>query len=291
MGEGIAIVPTAAEALRNRDSHYLYRFDSYFYYLTGFKEPEALVVLIAGSAPKCILFCREKDMEREVWDGFRYGPAAAQEIFGFDEAYPFSQLDQMMPQLISNKAQLFHSLGANAHWDIKVTHWLNQVKDLARTGISAPEVIRDVRQLVDKQRLLKTPFEIDLMRCSANIAAHAHNRAMQKTKVGKSENEIEVVYALDYLEKLNYEDIEKVLSHKLVRINGLIMITLNERKVGKNTIIDRIIKNQSVTGNLIIFRATIIYLTSLLRGSYVLLEKVKYRDTANMMFFIIKRIK
>ena len=201
MGEGIAIVPTAAEALRNRDSHYPYRFDSYFYYLTGFKEPEALVVLIAGSAPKCILFCREKDMEREVWDGFRYGPAAAQEIFGFDEAYPFSQLDQMMPQLISNKAQLFHSLGANAHWDIKVTHWLNQVKDLARTGISAPEVIRDVRQLVDKQRLLKTPFEIDLMRCSANIAAHAHNRAMQKTKVGKSENEIEAEFLHEFYRK------------------------------------------------------------------------------------------
>ena len=92
MVEGVAIVPTAAEMVRNRDSHFPYRFDSYFYYLTGFKEPEAVLVLIAGEAPKSILFCRGKDMEREIWDGFRYGPDAAKETFGFDEVYTFSQM-------------------------------------------------------------------------------------------------------------------------------------------------------------------------------------------------------
>ncbi len=201
MGEGIAIVPTAAEAVRNRDSHYPYRFDSYLYYLTGFKEPEALLVLIAGDTPKSILFCREKDIEREIWDGFRHGPAAAKETFGFDETYTFAQLDEVMPKLLSNQAKLFYSLGADAHWDVKVTQWLNQVKALGRTGVTAPSSVLDVQQLLNQQRLIKTPFEIDLMRRSAEIAATAHNRAMQKTRAGKMEYEVEAEYLHDFYRK------------------------------------------------------------------------------------------
>ncbi|WP_020167845.1 MULTISPECIES: aminopeptidase P N-terminal domain-containing protein [Methylotenera] len=183
MGDGIAIIPTAAEATRNRDSHYPYRFDSYFYYLTGFTEPQSVLILIAGNAAKAeppisILFCRDKDIEREIWDGFRYGPEAAQTQFGFDEAHTIQQLDALMPDLISNQSQLFYSLGTDNHWDARVTNWLNIVKNKARMGISAPQSISDVRQLIDVQRLIKTPFEIDLMRRSADIAASAHNRAM-----------------------------------------------------------------------------------------------------------------
>lgn len=182
MAEGIAIVPTAPEVIRNRDSHYPYRFDSHFYYLTGFKEPESVLVLIASddskSENKSILFCRDKDMEREIWDGFRYGPEAAKTEFGFDETYSIGQLDDMLPKLMANQFKLFYSLGANSDWDVKVMGWLNKVKDLARTGVSSPESIVDVRQLIDVQRLLKTPYEIDLMRRGANIAAGAHNRAM-----------------------------------------------------------------------------------------------------------------
>ena len=99
VGSGIAIIPTAPEAIRNRDSHYPYRFDSYFYYLTGFKEPEAVVVLVAGEQNKSILFCRDKDMEREIWDGFRYGADAARETFGFDEAYSINDLDAVVTKL------------------------------------------------------------------------------------------------------------------------------------------------------------------------------------------------
>lgn len=201
MGSGIAIIPTAPEVLRNRDSHYPYRFDSYFYYLTGFKEPEALLVLTAGDEPKDILFCRDKDVGREIWDGFRFGTEAAKEAFGFDETYSFSQLDEIMPKLMSNQSQLFYSLGADAGWDAKVTAWLNAVKDLARIGVSAPEMVVDVRQLVDQQRLVKTPYEIDLMRRSANIAAVAHNRAMQKTKAGKMEYEVEAEYLHEFCRK------------------------------------------------------------------------------------------
>lgn len=198
MADGIAIIPTALEVIRNRDSHYPYRFDSHFYYLTGFKEPESVLVLIAGNSPKSILFCRDKDMEREIWDGFRYGPEAAKTEFGFDEAYSISQLDEMLPKLTGNQAKLFYSLGADCHWDAKVTGWLNRVKEQARAGVSAPESIVDVRQLIDVQRLIKTPYEIDLMRKSAQIAAGAHNRAMQKVATGKMEYEIEAEFLHEF---------------------------------------------------------------------------------------------
>lgn len=201
MVEGVAIIPTAAEAIRNRDSHYPYRFDSYFYYLTGFKEPEALLVLVAGNENKSILFCRDKDMEREIWDGFRYGAEAAKAEFGFDEAYSFSQLDEMLPKLLGNQTKLFYSLGADASWDARVTGWLNQVKSQARTGISAPDEIADVRKWVDEMRLYKSAYEIDVMRRSANIAAAAHNRAMQKTRAGKMEYEIEAEFLHEFYRK------------------------------------------------------------------------------------------
>lgn len=199
MGAGIAIMPTAAEALRNRDSHYPYRFDSYFYYLTGFKEPESVLVLIAGeAAAKSILFCRDKDMEREIWDGFRYGPAAAATEFGFDEAYSISQLDEMLPKLMANQPKVFFALGAEAAWDSKLTQWLNQVKAQARSGVSAPDEIADVRKLLDEMRLYKSAAEQAVMRRSANIAASAHQRAMQKVHPGKMEYEIEAEFLHEF---------------------------------------------------------------------------------------------
>ncbi len=198
MSEGIAIVPTAPEVIRNRDSHYPYRFDSHFYYLTGFKEPESVLVLISGKENKTILFCRDKDIEREIWDGFRFGPEAAKKQFGFDEAYSISQLDEMLPKLMANQAKLFYSLGVSHDWDAKVTSWLNKVKDLARTGVSAPESIVDVQQLADTQRLIKTPFEQDLMRQSANIAAGAHNRAMRFVRPHMKEYEVEAEFLHEF---------------------------------------------------------------------------------------------
>lgn len=198
MEAGIAIIPTAAEAVRNRDSHYPYRFDSYFYYLSGFKEPEALIVLTAGDAPKSILFCRDKDIEREIWDGFRYGPAAAVREFGFDEAYSIAQLDDMLPKLMANQPKVYFALGADVVWDNKLTQWLNQVKSQARSGVSAPDEIVDVRKLLDEMRLYKTPAEQALMRRSANIAASAHQRAMQKVHGGKMEYEIEAEFLHEF---------------------------------------------------------------------------------------------
>lgn len=179
MGEGIAIIPTAPESIRNRDSHYPYRFDSYFYYLTGFKEPESVVVLVAGAAPKSILFCRDKDMEREIWDGFRYGAEAAKPEFGFDEAYSINELDEVILKLLANQPKLFFSLGESSSWDARVLGWMNTLRTQARSGVRVPDDVSDIRQLVDDMRLFKSPFEIDSMRRSAHIAAAAHNRAMQ----------------------------------------------------------------------------------------------------------------
>lgn len=198
MQAGIAVIPTAPEVTRNRDSHYPYRFDSYFYYLTGFKEPEAVLVLIAGTKPRSILFCRDKDIEREIWDGFRYGPEAAKNEFGFDEAYSISQLDDQLPKLMANQPELFFSLGADTGWDAKVGGWLNAVKAQTRMGVQAPVKLVDVRQALDGMRLLKSPYEIELMRRSANIAAAAHNRAMQAVMPGKWEYEVEAEFLHEF---------------------------------------------------------------------------------------------
>src|SRR5688572_32887252 len=111
MRAGVAIVPTSAERTRNRDAHYPYRFDSYFYYLTGFREPDAVLAVIAGAKPRHILFCRDKDPEREIWDGFRYGPEAARAAFGFDEAHPITRLDAIAPELIAGHTTLHCHFG------------------------------------------------------------------------------------------------------------------------------------------------------------------------------------
>jgi Xaa-Pro aminopeptidase len=191
MGGGIAIVPTAPERLRNRDSDYLYRFDSYFYYLTGFPEPDAVLVLIGGAEPKSILFCREKNPERELWDGFRFGPEAAREGFGLDEAHSIAQLDEIAPRLIGNQPAIHFSPGADQGWDARVLQWLNQVRALGRSGISAPAEIRDLRVLLDEMRLYKDAHELDTMRRAAAISATAHKRAMAATRPGCREYEIE----------------------------------------------------------------------------------------------------
>lgn len=194
MQTGIAILPTAPEVVRNRDSHYPYRFDSYFYYLTGFKEPEAVLVLVAGPQPRSILFCRDKDLEREIWDGFRHGPEAARTTFGFDETYSIQQLETVLPTLLANQPTLYYSLGADAQWDAQLTRQLNQLRTQARAGIQPPAAIRDVRQLVDSMRLRKSPYELDRMRQSAAIAAKAHNQAMQMTRPGLFEYEVEAEF-------------------------------------------------------------------------------------------------
>jgi Xaa-Pro aminopeptidase len=188
---GIAIIPTAPERTRNRDSHYPYRYDSYFYYLTGFTEPEAVLVLIAGDKPRSILFCRVKDGEREIWDGFRYGPGQAREVFGFDEAHAIGELDALLPKLLADQPQVHCHLGGDEQWDARVLGWLNAVRAEVRNGVAAPAAIADARILLDDMRLIKDAHELATMRRAARITAAAHQRAMRATAPGRNEYEIE----------------------------------------------------------------------------------------------------
>jgi Xaa-Pro aminopeptidase len=191
MRAGVAVLPTAPERVRNRDSHYPYRYDSYFYYLTGFAEPEAVLVLVAGEAPRSILFCRERNPEREIWDGLRYGPERAREQLGFDEAHPIAALDEEMEKLLADQVTLFYPVGADAEWDTRALRWLNRVRDKARAGVSAPDHVQDVRALLDDMRLVKDAHEIGLMRRAAEISAHAHRRAMLAARPGCFEYQVE----------------------------------------------------------------------------------------------------
>ena len=199
-GGGLALMPTSAEVVRNRDSTYPYRYDSYFYYLTGFPEPEAVVALVAdGAGERHVLFCREKNLEREIWDGFRYGPDAARDIFGFDEAHPIGELDRMLPDLASDRPALYTPVGMHADWDRRVAATLNDVRARVRTGVTAPDEIVDVRGTLDRMRLLKDAHELALMRRAGAISSEAHRRAMARARPGWHEYEVEAELAHEFL--------------------------------------------------------------------------------------------
>jgi Xaa-Pro aminopeptidase len=199
-GGGLALVPTAPEVPRNRDSLFPYRPDSYFYYLCGFPEPEAVVALVAGpDGDKHVLFCREKNEEREIWDGFRYGPEAAKEIFGFDEAYPIEALNEKLPDLASDRPALYTPLGLFDAWDRRITQLLNDVRARVRTGVSAPDEVVDVRGVLDGMRLTKDEHEVKLMRRAGAISGGAHRRAMARTRPGWFEYQVEAELVHEFL--------------------------------------------------------------------------------------------
>jgi len=191
MQRGVAVVPTAPERPRNRDSNYPYRYDSYFYYLTGFPEPEAVLVLVAGDPVRSILFCRDKNAEREIWDGFRYGLERARAEFHFDESHSISELDTLLPKLLADQPALHCHLGSDGRWDERVLQALNAVRAQVRTGVTAPAAIYDVRTPLDEMRLLKDEHELAIMRRAAQISTDAHRRAMGAVKPGRAEYEIE----------------------------------------------------------------------------------------------------
>lgn len=191
MRQGVALVRTAPERTRNRDSTYPYRFDSYFHYLTGFPEPEAVLVLVAGEKNRSLLFCREKDMEREIWDGYRYGPDKAREALCVDEAHPIAKLDELLPALLADQPAVYCDVGTDPAWDARVIGWINKVRGQARSGVAAPTEIRDVRVALDEMRVVKDESEISTMRHAAAISTEAHRRAMRFARPGLHEYELE----------------------------------------------------------------------------------------------------
>ncbi|MDR2625423.1 MAG: aminopeptidase P N-terminal domain-containing protein [Zoogloeaceae bacterium] len=195
IGEGVAVIPTATEKLRNRDTPYPYRFDSDFWYLTAFPEPDAVLVLVNGRA---LLFCREKDAEREVWEGFRYGPEAARAVFGFDAAFPLSALEAQLPRLLADKPALWHALGQDSENDARIARALNAVRDMSRAGVRPPALLHDLRQTLDAMRLIKDTTELALMQQAAEIAAAGHLRAMRACRPGRFEYELEAELSYEF---------------------------------------------------------------------------------------------
>ncbi len=175
--DAVAIVPTAVEHLRNRDSEFLFRFDSYFHYLSGFAEPNAW--LLITSEGHTTLFCQPKDLEREIWDGIRLGPEAAPAALGVDAAFPVTELDQRIPKLLENKATVWYPFATHAGLEGRIDGWLKAVRARVRYGALCPESQRDLCALLDEMRLFKDAHEQDVMRRASQISAGAHVRAMQ----------------------------------------------------------------------------------------------------------------
>ena len=178
LGEhGVAIIPTATEKPRNRDNDYLFRFDSYFHYLTGFTEPNAWLVLRGDG--HSTLFCNPKDMEREIWDGIRLGPDAAPAALSVQAAYPVTELGTKLPELLENQATVWYPFAVHPGLETRVDEWLQAVRRKVRQGASCPDTQRDVCVLLDDMRMIKDTHEQGLMRRAAHISAGAHIRAMQ----------------------------------------------------------------------------------------------------------------
>jgi Xaa-Pro aminopeptidase len=177
--DGIAIIPTSPERQRNRDSDFLYRFDSYFHYLTGFTEPNATLVITGDG--KSSLFCAPKDMEREIWDGFRLGPTAAPAALGVDAAYSSAELDALLPKLLENKSAVYYPFATYPGLETQVDGWLSKVRARVRFGALCPETQRDACAVLDEMRLFKDASEQATMRRAAQISAAGHIRAMQKS--------------------------------------------------------------------------------------------------------------
>ena len=193
MGKGsIAIVPSAREKIRNRDVVYPFRQDSDFQYLTGFGEPDAVAVLAPGrKAADYILFCRDRDPERETWDGYRAGPEGAVRDYGAADAFPIGDLDEILPGLIEPCDRVYYTMGVFPEFDRRMTGWLNELRARGRTGGRTPEEFVALDHLLHDLRLFKSRSEVAAMKRAASISMEAHRRAMRRARAGVHEYEVE----------------------------------------------------------------------------------------------------
>lgn len=196
---GIAILPAAPVRLRNRDTEHAYRQDSDFHYLTGFPEPEAVAVLAPGRKHgEYVLFCRDRDPERETWDGRRAGPDGAVADYGADDAFPVSDVDDILPGLLEHCERVYYTMGLNAEFDQRLLGWVNQLRAAAKSGVTTPTEFVALDHLLHDMRLFKSRGEVALMRKAAKIAAAAHVRAMRACRPGMWEYEIEAEFLHEF---------------------------------------------------------------------------------------------
>src|ERR1700741_3515125 len=189
--DSIAVLPAAPVRHRNNDVEYAFRQDSDFHYLTGFGEPEAVAELVPGRPQaEYILFVRERDPARETWDGRRAGPAGAARDYGADDAFPVTDIDEILPGLLENRTRVYYTMGVAADFDQRVVGWVNGLRTQAKNGRHPPQELVALEHLLHDMRLYKSRGELDLMRTAARIAARAHLRAMRFCRPGATEYQV-----------------------------------------------------------------------------------------------------
>lgn len=188
----IAIIPSAPTTTRNRDVEHPFRQDSDFYYLSGFAEEFSVIVLISGREQgEYVLFCQEKIKEQEIWTGRRVGPEAAIDVLGCDDAFPITDIDDILPGLIEGKDCVYTNLGVSPEFDTRLMSWVNDIKAQVRNGATPPREFSALDYLLHEMRLIKSPAEIKVMQRAAEISADAHTRVMQMVKPGMYEYQLE----------------------------------------------------------------------------------------------------
>jgi Xaa-Pro aminopeptidase len=188
----IAILTAAPEQVRSRDTYFPYRQDSNFFYLTGFPEPDAVLVLIPKRPQgQFVLFCRERDRSREIWDGRRAGPEGARELYGADDAFPIDDIDEILPGLLEGRDRVYYALGRNRTFDTRLLDWIDGIRARARSGAVPPDEFVDLDHLVHEARLFKTATELKVMRKAGAISARAHCRAMRAARPGLYEYQLQ----------------------------------------------------------------------------------------------------
>jgi len=197
--EGIAILPAAPVRTRSRDIEHRYRQDSDFYYLTGFAEPDAVAVLVPGrSTGEYLLFCRERDSEKERWDGSRAGPDGAVSGHGADDAFPIDDIDDILPGIMESCTRVYYTMGVYADFDARITDWVKSLRSKESRGVHTPQEFVALDHLLHDMRLYKSRAEISAMRKAARIAVQAHTRVMGFVRPGLFEYEVEAEFAHEF---------------------------------------------------------------------------------------------
>lgn len=195
----VAILPSSPTLVRNRDVEHGFRQDSDFMYLSGFNEPDSVIVLIPGRKQgEYVLFCRDRDLKKETWNGRRFGPEGAIEHFAADDAYPIDDLEEILPGLMENRDSVYYSIGLNPAFDKHVLNCVNDLRAQSRRGARAPYEFVSLEYLLHDMRLYKSREEISLMRKAAKISVQAHINAMKKCEPGLYEYELEAEFLFEF---------------------------------------------------------------------------------------------
>ena len=200
VGEGgVVILPAAPVRTRSRDVEYRFRQDSDFYYLSGFAEPDAVAVLVPGrGSGEFLLFCRDRNPDKELWDGKRAGPDGAMRDFAADDAFPIDDIDDILPGIMESCSRVYYTMGQYSEFDARIAEWINSLRSRELRGVHTPQEFVALDHLLHDMRLYKSRAEITAMRRSANVAVRAHQAAMGAVRAGKYEYEIEAEFANEF---------------------------------------------------------------------------------------------